>query len=239
MGLISAKVAGIVLASSVAVSGVGYVAYNGHDTISQAKKDLNDAANKIVGLSFSQGRLQDYIADFKKSVNATVAQANTVIGNKNVSIGQLQDDNAKKSKEIEELLTKIKGLEKELTTIKSEYAELESEHEKVKQELFTAMKDLEETKQLLFDTTEELKAALAANAQLQEENKNLAETNVKLVGQVNQANTDAVELKKAMEDANAKIDKAYEGNLDEAAIKAIGWEVPPVVDSGIETSNQK
>ncbi|MFS0783738.1 hypothetical protein [Bacillus sp. 1P06AnD] len=227
MGLITAKIAGMAIASVVTVgaASAGFVAFNGHNTMMEAKKDISKYANAAIGLSFTQDTLVDYIDQFKKKVKASIANANSIISNKNVSIGSLQG-------QVKDLQAQVKSLNDELATIKKAYDELQKEHKITKDELAAKIKELDETKTLLASTQANLEAALAANADLKKQNDDLADLNTKLVGEVNKANADAADLQKEIDTQKRRTDQGISDNLKQGDIDAIGWDVDAVVDNG-------
>ena len=222
MGLISGKVASMILAGTLAtgsVVGLVSVTYDGGDALKTVRLWMMDESSKVQAFDKAEGKLLDKISALKSAASDKIGEANDLIAGKNTVIRD-------KNQTIEELREEINGYLEQIESLEAQIDELTGDKEQLREELNSALADLELIRSQLAQANEQI-------AKLQEEIESLTAENDRLNQELEKANG---EIEKANDDAAATEAFIYQiktdkhNPLSDEEIEEVDITLPEIVD---------
>lgn len=165
MGLISGKVASLILVGSLATGGAaGLVSmtYEGKDALKTVRLWMMDESTKVQQFDKVEGKLLEKIGALKSAATEKIGEANNLIAGKNTTI---RDKNAA----IEELEIEIEGYLEQIASLQAEIENLNGVNEQLRTELASAYEVLERANELIAELQGEVESLTAENQRLNEE----------------------------------------------------------------------
>jgi len=218
MGLISSKVASLILAGTLATGGTAALVsmtYEGKDALKTVRLWMMDESTKVQQFDKAEGKLLEKISALKSAAAEKIVEANNLIAGKNTSIRDKNDA-------IEELEIEIEGYLEQIASLQAEIENLNGVNEQLRAELASAYEVLEQANELIAELQGEIESLTAENQRLNEE---LGKAN----DEIEEANDDAFATE-------AFINQVKTDNLQplsEGEIEELDITLPEIVDESV------
>lgn len=212
MGLISGKVASMILAGTVVTGGLASLTYDGGDALKTVRLWMMDESSKVQAFDKAEGKLLDKINALKTAASTKIGEANDLIADKNTVIRD-------KNQTIEGLAEEIDGYLEEIRILEAQIDELTGDNEQLRGELDSALVDLELIRAQLAQANEQI-------AELTTENERLNQELEKANGEIQKANDDAYGTEAFIDQVQTEKHKP----LSDEEIEEVDITLPEIVD---------
>ncbi|MGN1401167.1 MAG: hypothetical protein ACI4XL_06680 [Bacillus sp. (in: firmicutes)] len=222
MGIISGKVASMVMAGTLVAGGAAGIVsmtYDGGNALKTVRLWMMDESSKVQDFDQAESKLLAKISALKDAASIKIVEANELIAGKNTLIQDKDQIIANLEQEIEAYLQQI-------TELNAEIENLTGENGRLQAELDSKIAELQETKEQLEQAYGQIVALQEEIGSLTAENERLNQELDKANGEISKANNDAEATKAFINQVKTE----NHNPMSEEEIEAIDVTLPDVVD---------